>query len=74
MHSLLLLGFLLQQFWGFIDHFLSLVERQGVLELLCEVLVDGLAALQDGPSVLEALNLLEDQADRVDFVFPSPVD
>jgi hypothetical protein len=74
MHNFLLLRFLFLPFGGFIDHFLSLVKRQGVLELFCKILVDGLAALQDGPSVLEAFNLLEDETDCVDFVLSGPID
>ena len=40
-----------------VDVLVRLVEREGVLELLGQVLVDGLAALQDGPPVFEALDL-----------------
>lgn len=48
-------------------------EGNTVLELLGEVLVDGLAALQDGPSILEALNLLEYETGRVNLVLPRAI-
>ena len=51
-----------------------LVKGKGVLELLGEVLVDGLAALQNRPSILEALDLFHDEADGIDFVFLAAVD
>ena len=51
-----------------------LVEGEGVLELLGEVLVDGLAALKDRASILEALYLFHDETNCVNFIFLGAVD
>lgn len=51
-----------------------IVERERVLELLSQVLIDALAGLKDGSSVLEALDLLHDEAGRIDFVLAGAVD
>ena len=56
-----------------LNKLLILMKRQGVLKLLCEILVDGLATLQDGSSILEALDLLEYQAGGINFVFAGAI-
>jgi hypothetical protein len=35
------------------------VKWDGIFELLNQILIDGFAALQDRPAILEALNLLK---------------
>lgn len=59
---------------GILHEIFGLMQRQGILELLGEVLVDGLAALENRPSILEALNLLQDQTGCIDLVFSCAVD
>ena len=51
-----------------------LVEGEGVLELLGEVLVDGLATLKDGSSILETLYLFHDETNCINFIFLGAVD
>jgi hypothetical protein len=50
------------------------MQWQGILELLGEVLIDGLAALENRPSILEALNLLQNQTGCIDLVFSCAID
>lgn len=51
-----------------------LVKREGVFELLSQVLVDRLAALKDRSSVFEAFYLFHDEANGVDFVLFAAID
>ena len=52
----------------------TFVEREGVLELLGEVLIDGLATLKDGSSILETLYLFHDETNCINFIFLGAVD
>ena len=49
-------------------------DGEGVFELLCEVLVDGLTALEDGSSIFKALNLFKDKTCSINFVLLTAVD
>jgi hypothetical protein len=51
-----------------------LVQRKGVFELLCQVLIDGLTTLQNGSSVFEALYLLHDETHSIDLILLAAVD
>jgi hypothetical protein len=63
-----------KQFFVSVSGLFVFVKGEGVFELLGEVLVDGLSALQDGSSVFEALDLLHDEADGIDFILFAAVD
>lgn len=53
----------------FVGKFFALVmERNGVFKLLDEVLIDRFSALENGATIFETLNLLQDKTRCVDFV------
>jgi hypothetical protein len=54
-------------------HFV-LPNGQRIFKLLSEVLIDGLTALQDGSSILKALNLFKDKTCSINFVLLTAVD
>ena len=49
------------------------MKRKGILELLCQVLVDRFATLKNRSTILETLNLFHDETNRIDFVLLGPV-
>jgi hypothetical protein len=50
-----------------------LMKGKRVLELLCKILVDAFAALEDGSSIFEAFDLFHDEADGIDLVLLAAV-
>ena len=50
------------------------MQRKRILELLSQVLIDRLTALEDGSSIFKALNLLHDEADSINFILFTAID